>query len=118
MAVALSGNREILHAARFPPSAEERQETLVQPAAPLVTVPPDGLDFDEVVGEFERSLLNQALALTGGNKSQAADLFASSAPHCSPSSRLSRSPALALVANPDQKFFIRQGSTRRGPPGG
>ncbi len=38
-------------------------------------VPSHGLDFDTVVGEFERSLLNQALALTQGNKSQAADLL-------------------------------------------
>jgi len=38
-------------------------------------VPRAGLDFDSVVGDFERSLLNQALALTNGNKSQAAELL-------------------------------------------
>jgi len=75
MAFALSGDREILRAADFCLPQRNAPKNLVQAAAPLVTLSPDGLDFEEVVGEFERSLLNQALALTAGNKSQAADLL-------------------------------------------
>jgi transcriptional regulator with GAF, ATPase, and Fis domain len=74
MAVALSGDREILRAADFCLPQRNTPKNF-QPQAPLLTLPPDGLDFEEVVGEFERSLLNQALALTAGNKSQAADLL-------------------------------------------
>ena len=33
------------------------------------------MDFDEAVNSFERSLLNQALAVSGGNKARAADLL-------------------------------------------
>jgi DNA-binding protein Fis len=40
-----------------------------------VTLGPEGLDFDLAVGNFERSLLNQALALSRGNKARAADLL-------------------------------------------
>jgi len=38
-------------------------------------VPPTGLDFNETVGALERDLLGQALALTGWNKNQAAQLL-------------------------------------------
>jgi DNA-binding NtrC family response regulator len=34
-----------------------------------------GIDFDEAVSSFERSLLKQALAVSGGNKARAADLL-------------------------------------------
>jgi len=40
-----------------------------------LTIPQGGIDFDQVVGNFERSLLNQALAVSGGNKARAADLL-------------------------------------------
>jgi transcriptional regulator with GAF, ATPase, and Fis domain len=75
MAVALSSDREILHVADFCFPQRTTSKNRLQPTAPLLTLSPDGLDFEEVVGEFERSLLNQALALTAGNKSQAADLL-------------------------------------------
>jgi transcriptional regulator with GAF, ATPase, and Fis domain len=75
MAVALSGDREILRAADFCLPQRNAPKNPLQPHVPLLTLSPDGLDFEEVVGEFERSLLNQALALTAGNKSQAADLL-------------------------------------------
>ncbi len=38
-------------------------------------LPQEGLNFDEVVGSFELSLLNQALSASGGNKARAADLL-------------------------------------------
>ena len=96
MAVALSGNREILHAADFRLPQKNARNAL-QPAVPLMTVPPDGLDFDEVVGEFERSLLNQALSLTGGNKSQAADLLRIKRTTLLAKLKTFEEPALALV---------------------
>jgi DNA-binding NtrC family response regulator len=47
----------------------------VSAPAPLVRLPKGGLNFDEVVGSFELSLLNQALTVSGGNKARAADLL-------------------------------------------
>jgi DNA-binding NtrC family response regulator len=38
-------------------------------------LPAEGLDFDGVVARMERSLLQQALARSGGNKKRAADLL-------------------------------------------
>ncbi len=75
MAFALSGDRPVLTLSDFQPRYRRAPEIQTPAAGPLVKVPSHGLDFDLVVGEFERSLLNQALALTHGNKSQAADLL-------------------------------------------
>jgi DNA-binding NtrC family response regulator len=74
MAFALSGDRRVLHQRDFY-ARHHRSESVVEPERPLVTVPTEGLDFDEVVSNFERSLLNQALAVSGGNKARAADLL-------------------------------------------
>ncbi len=79
MAFALSGDRRIL----CPNDFIIRRPTPVSPAAPaetsaqmpLVRLPKGGLNFDEVVGSFELSLLNQALTVSGGNKARAADLL-------------------------------------------
>jgi DNA-binding NtrC family response regulator len=71
-AVALSGSRELLHASDFPPPDGG-------PAAQVVPIHPpgadDGLDFDRIVGDFERRIIGQALAKTAGNKKRAADLL-------------------------------------------
>jgi len=75
VAVALSGTREMLFPGDFPvrrPASAHSSPTVLQP---LVRVPEEGLDFEEVVTSFERSLLNQALVVTGGNKARAADLL-------------------------------------------
>jgi DNA-binding NtrC family response regulator len=72
-AVALSGDRAVLYPSDFPlPSSP-----LVAPSplVPDVRLPPAGLDFGSVVTQFERSLLDQALRLSGGNKKRAADLL-------------------------------------------
>jgi DNA-binding NtrC family response regulator len=78
MAFALSGDRRVLgpndFLVRRPATSERRDEVALSPA-PLIQLPQDGLDFDEVVGSFELSLLNQALAASGGNKARAADLL-------------------------------------------
>lgn len=75
MAGALSGDRELLSSDDFRPRRRDASVPATSTSEPLLKVPRAGLDFDAVVGEFERSLLNQALALTNGNKSQAAELL-------------------------------------------
>ena len=78
MACALSGDRYTLTAQDFMfrgrPAAVNSIHTSVS-NHPSVTVGPDGIDFDQVVSNFERSLVNQALAVSGGNKARAADLL-------------------------------------------
>jgi two-component system response regulator PilR (NtrC family) len=41
----------------------------------LRVLPPEGIDLDAALGEFEKSLLIQALERTGGNRTQAAKLL-------------------------------------------
>jgi DNA-binding NtrC family response regulator len=78
MAFAMSGDRLVL----VPSDFRARKPARVEPSAARATgdaqlarVTPEGLDFDEVVSGVELSLLNQALALSGGNKARAADLL-------------------------------------------
>jgi transcriptional regulator with GAF, ATPase, and Fis domain len=80
MACALSGDRELLDADDFLPRRRLHSASLPtasSPAAsgPLVKVGQEGINFDQVVADFEKSLLNQALAMSGGNKARAADLL-------------------------------------------
>jgi DNA-binding NtrC family response regulator len=79
MAFALSGDRRVLTTNDFlvrrPVSSERPRDVGLSLPAPLIQLPQEGLDFDEVVGSFELSLLNQALAASGGNKARAADLL-------------------------------------------
>ncbi|MBV8071029.1 MAG: sigma 54-interacting transcriptional regulator [Acidobacteriaceae bacterium] len=75
MGFALSGNRQVLETSHFRIQRTIAREPATGPAQPLITVGRSGLDFEEVVGEFERSLLEQALALAGGNKAKAASLL-------------------------------------------
>lgn len=67
MAVALSGERGVLDLGDFP--------LLVMGAdydCHPVCLPAEGLDFNEAVGRFKRSILTRALQITNGNKSHAA----------------------------------------------
>jgi DNA-binding NtrC family response regulator len=83
MAFALSGERSLLcpndFVIRRPLRTEPRTafaQAAVSPAvSPMVQLPQQGLDFDEVVGAFELSLLDQALNACNGNKARAADLL-------------------------------------------
>jgi DNA-binding NtrC family response regulator len=79
MAFALSGDRRVLcpndFIVRRPPSLVPPLTLVTAMPAPLVRLPKGGLNFDEVVGSFELSLLNQALIVSGGNKARAADLL-------------------------------------------
>ncbi len=78
MAFALSGDRHTLTAQDFAVRGRSNSAAPVSISAsskPLVTVGRDGIDFDKVVSDFERSLVHQALAVSGGNKARAADLL-------------------------------------------
>jgi DNA-binding NtrC family response regulator/CheY-like chemotaxis protein len=74
MAVALSGDRRVLYPNDFV-RRKRPAESAQAPARPTLVVSHQGIDFDEAVSSFERSLLNQALAVSGGNKARAADLL-------------------------------------------
>jgi DNA-binding NtrC family response regulator len=45
------------------------------PAASPTDLPPEGLDLNQVVGEVEKKLMLQSLAITRGNKKRAAELL-------------------------------------------
>jgi DNA-binding NtrC family response regulator len=71
MAVALSGERQALTPADFPLPVTRPMTA----RAPVVAVPDGGLDYEETLAVIERSILEQALRRTGGNKKAAADML-------------------------------------------
>jgi len=81
MAVALSGDRDVLIPGDFPlqvkdRAIQDRTAVAVQYSdTPLVPLPDGGLDYERTVGLIERSILEQALRKTGGNKKAAADML-------------------------------------------
>jgi transcriptional regulator with GAF, ATPase, and Fis domain len=75
MAVALSGDRTILQIHDFSPVRSTRKSAGLENSSPLLQLPDGGLDLENVVSRFELSLLNQALAASGGNKARAANLL-------------------------------------------
>jgi DNA-binding NtrC family response regulator len=75
MAVALSGDRDMLFPGDFPLPGVLPRKAPAGAAEALVSVPDEGLDFEAVVGRIERHILEQALRITGGNKKQAADML-------------------------------------------
>ncbi len=76
MAVALSGDRDVLGPGDFPLPLQERTAIPIPPGdSPLVPLPDDGLDYERTVALIERSILAQALRKTGGNKKAAADML-------------------------------------------
>jgi DNA-binding NtrC family response regulator len=74
MAVALSGERRTLLAADFPLPAPP-VDWPAPARTPVVAVPDSGLDYEETLAVIERSILEQALHKTGGNKKAAADML-------------------------------------------
>jgi DNA-binding NtrC family response regulator len=74
MAVALSGDRPILLPAdfRLPDQPRSPSPTL---GAPVFRLPDHGLNYERTVAEIERSILEQALQKTGGNKKAAAEML-------------------------------------------
>jgi DNA-binding NtrC family response regulator len=75
MAVALSGDREVLAARDFPLAAPARAAPPAPGAAPIVSLPDQGMDYEQTLAVIERSILEQALQKTGGNKKAAADML-------------------------------------------
>jgi DNA-binding NtrC family response regulator len=76
MAVALSGDRNLLLPSDFPLPSEEPAALSTAPGeAPLVAVPDGGLDYERTLALIERSIIEQALRKTGGNKKAAADML-------------------------------------------
>ena len=75
MAVVLSGDRTVLTRADFPLSTAERQAGGEPRHLPWIDVPDGGLDYERTVARFERSILEQALRKTGGNKKAAAAML-------------------------------------------
>ena len=74
MAVALSGNRELLDARDFPlPEASAAKMAAL--SSPVISLPDQGMDYEETLARIERSILEQALEKTGGNKKAAADML-------------------------------------------
>jgi DNA-binding NtrC family response regulator len=74
VAVVLSGDRQDLCPADFPlPAAKARKSLAIEPSHAVV--PESGLDFDLAVANFQRSILEQAIQRSGGNKTVAADLL-------------------------------------------
>ena len=75
MAVVLSADRELLHPADFGFTSEGSGNLVgfTIPQAPAFDA--DGIDFETVVNEFQRSVLEQALSKCSGNQTAAANLL-------------------------------------------
>jgi DNA-binding NtrC family response regulator len=73
MAVALSGDREILYASDFPLHCSLPVKRPA-PDSPIA-VPETGLDFEQTVGSIERQIIVEALRKAGGNKTAAAGML-------------------------------------------
>jgi len=74
-AVALSGEGLVLSPADFSLPAPRRELACTATSVPPVCVPDDGLDYEQTLALIERSILEQALQKTGGNKKAAADML-------------------------------------------
>jgi DNA-binding NtrC family response regulator len=75
MAVALSGECVLLTAADFPDAGLEPVRMAAAREAPRIALPDDGLDYESTLAGIGRSILDQALRKTGGNKQAAADML-------------------------------------------
>jgi two-component system response regulator AtoC len=72
MAVALSGERELLDVGDFPTLAPAAADSA---QFQHIAIPDEGIDFNSVVGELERRLILESLERSGGNKKRAASLL-------------------------------------------
>jgi DNA-binding NtrC family response regulator len=72
MAVALSGDRDLLDLNDFPVVA--RATTIKEPL-PAIEIPDDGIHFNTLVSDLEKRLIIQSLEASGGNKKKAASLL-------------------------------------------
>ena len=72
-AVALCEDRHLLYPSDFPLPALQMPTNFS--GAPELRIPASGLNYDLVLGDFERGVLSQAPERSGGNKKRAADLL-------------------------------------------
>jgi DNA-binding NtrC family response regulator len=72
MAVALSGDHELLDKTDFPTVATALDEDMIFSS---IDIPNDGVDFNTLVSELEKRLILKSLRATGGNKKRAASLL-------------------------------------------
>ena len=75
MAIVMSGDRTILFPSDFPLPPQTEWRSTTPETTPMIAVPDEGLDFEQTVECFERSILEQALRKAGGNKKRAADML-------------------------------------------
>ncbi len=74
-AVAMSGERQMLHYGDFSLPMKTPPMVTAAPVAEPVEVAPTEIDFAATVQRLERTLIDQALRRANGNKKQAADLL-------------------------------------------
>jgi two-component system, NtrC family, response regulator AtoC len=72
MAVALSGDRDLLDLEDFP--AVSRLSTTSAPL-PAIDIPDDGVHFNTMISDLEKKLILQSLQVARGNKKRAASLL-------------------------------------------
>ncbi len=75
MAVILSADRELLVPSDFPLPSPAQGKPVNVTSLPWIRLPEEGMDFESAIARIERSLLEQALRRSKGNKKQAADLL-------------------------------------------
>jgi len=75
MAIAMCGDRDTLSSADFGLFPANLQKTPVETPPDPSAVLPMPIRFETAVSDYERSILNMALAQTGGNKTAAAELL-------------------------------------------
>jgi DNA-binding NtrC family response regulator len=72
-AVALSGTRPLLRPSDFAVQTAPRAQVLAN--QPVISLPDGGLDYESTLAGIEKSIIQQALCRTGGNKKAAADML-------------------------------------------
>ncbi|MFN7994737.1 MAG: sigma-54 dependent transcriptional regulator [Bryobacteraceae bacterium] len=74
-AIILSGDRNMLFAGDFPLSGGSIRKIADRAHSLSIQLPDDGLDFERTVDRIARSMIEQALQKTNGNKKAAADML-------------------------------------------
>lgn len=72
-AIVLSGDREVLYPSDFPLPPVTKPLPVAETT--VIPLPDEGLDFEATIQQIERSLLEQAIRKTGGNKKRAAEML-------------------------------------------
>jgi len=75
MAVILSADRDLLLPSDFRLPSPAQWKAMNPSALPSIRLPDEGMDFEKTIARIERSLLEQALRRSNGNKKQAAGLL-------------------------------------------